>query len=254
MTRVAVTGATGRMGQEVIALAHERDDVELAFAVSRDPEDVAVDVMLDADEQLPALLAEHDPDVLVDFTVPESSVEYVSACAAAGVAVVVGTTGFSEEQYATLEIASESVPVLESSNFARGIQALLNVVDEAVSALPDYDIELVETHHNAKRDAPSGTANMILDRIDEQRDLNRVYGREGEAPRSEDEVGVLVRRAGNIRGEHEVLLAGNDEVVTLTHRAESRGVFAAGALDAAVWVAARDAGWYDFADVIGDSQ
>jgi 4-hydroxy-tetrahydrodipicolinate reductase len=254
MTRVAVTGATGRMGQEVIALARDRDDVELAFAVSRDPEDVAVDVTLDADENLPALLDEHEPDVLVDFTVPESSVEYVSACAEAGVPVVIGTTGFSDDQYAALEAASESVPVLESSNFARGIQALLNVVDEAVAALPDYDIELVETHHNAKRDAPSGTANMILDRIDEQRDLTRVYGREGDAPRAEDEVGVLVRRAGNIRGEHEVLLAGNDEVVTLTHRAESRGVFAAGALDAAVWVAPRDAGWYDFAAVIGDSQ
>ncbi|WP_276248123.1 MULTISPECIES: 4-hydroxy-tetrahydrodipicolinate reductase [unclassified Haladaptatus] len=254
MTRVAVTGATGRMGQEVITLARDRDDVDLAFAVSRDPEDVATDVTLESDGDLPALLAEHQPDVLVDFTVPEASVEYVRACAKAGVAVVVGTTGFADEQNAALDAASETIPLLESSNFARGIQALLNVVEEAVAALPDYDIELVETHHNGKRDAPSGTANMILDRIDEQRSLERVYGREGDAPRAADEVGVLVRRAGNIRGEHEVLLAGNDEVVTLTHRAESRGVFAAGALDAAVWVATRDAGRYDFANVIDDSQ
>jgi 4-hydroxy-tetrahydrodipicolinate reductase len=112
----------------------------------------------------------------------------------------------------------------------------------------------METHHTGKRDAPSGTAKTVLEAVAEHRDFETVYGREGVQPREEGEgeVGVLVRRAGNVRGEHEVMLADNDEVLTLTHRAEDRAVFAEGALDAAVWLADRDPGWYTFGDVIDD--
>ena len=120
----------------------------------------------------------------------------------------------------------------------------------ALEALPGYDVELLETHHNGKRDAPSGTAHTILEEVAEQRDFEPVYGREGVQPRTEGEVGVLVRRAGDIRGEHEVTLADNDEVLTIAHRAEDRGVFAAGAIDAAVWLAGREPGLYDFGEVV----
>ena len=138
---------------------------------------------------------------------------------------------------------------------SRGVQALLRAVESAVSDLPGYDVEVTETHHNRKRDAPSGTANTILETIEGVRggdESDRVYGRVGEAPRDEGEIGVHVRRAGDVRGEHEVLLAGNDEVVKLRHRAESRRVWAEGALDAAVWLAGKPPGWYDFADVLED--
>ena len=190
---------------------------------------------------------------LVDFTVPGSSVEYVAAAAEAGVPCVVGTTGFGEEGFSALREAAERVPVLRAANFARGVQALLRAVRASVSALPGYDIELTETHHNGKRDAPSGTALTVLDGIDDARggDPERVYGREGEQPREGGEVGVHVRRAGDVHGEHEVLLAGNDEVLTLTHRAESRDVFAAGALDAAEWLVVQTPGYYGFGDVLG---
>jgi len=253
--RVAVTGATGRMGGEVIRAAHERG-IEVALAVNRDPRDQEVaGVVVEPAADLAALLVERNPDVLVDFTGPESSVEYATACAEAGVPVVVGTTGFDSTDEAALDEVGERVPVLRAANFARGVQALLRAVESAVADLPGYDVEVTETHHNRKRDAPSGTANTLLSTIEAVRGddgSERVHGREGEAPRQAGEIGVHARRAGDIRGEHEVLLAGNDEVVKLRHRAESRRVFAEGALDAAVWLAGKPAGWYDFADVLED--
>lgn len=248
---VGVTGARGRMGEAVLEAAADREDCEVAFAVNRDPagETIAgVDVADAAD--FASLLADHDPDAVVDFTGPGSAVEYAAACAEAGVPFVTGTTGFSDAQQAALDDASAEIPLLKASNFARGVQALRLVLREAASALEEYDVELTETHHNGKRDAPSGTAKTLLSDLAEARDFEEVYGREGEHPRDESEVGVHVLRAGDIRGEHRVLFAGNDEVLTLSHRAEDRGVFAAGALDAAAWLADREAGRYEFADVI----
>ncbi|ELZ76540.1 4-hydroxy-tetrahydrodipicolinate reductase [Haloferax sp. Atlit-6N] len=248
---LGVTGATGRMGGEVLAAAADRDDLSVAFAVSRSPGDEVEGVAVEDAADFADLLASRDPDVVVDFTGPGSCIEYASACAEAGVGFVTGTTGLSEGGFDALRESASEVPVLYASNFSRGIAALRRAVREAVPALDGYDIELTETHHNAKRDAPSGTALTILDDIDEARgESPRVHGREGEAPRSEGEVGVHARRAGDIAGEHEVLLAGNHESLSLTHRAGSRGVFAAGALDAAAWLSDRDAGWYDFTEVL----
>jgi 4-hydroxy-tetrahydrodipicolinate reductase len=242
-----VIGATGRTGSEIVAEASGRGHDVTGVATSSD---TIEDVRVYPDEDLPELLA--DADVAIDFTVPSASREYAALAAESGVPYVVGTTGFDEGGLDALRTASESTPVLKASNFARGVQALLRVVEAGVEALPDYDVELTETHHNGKRDAPSGTAKTLLEVIDSARDdaLDRVHGREGEHEREDSEVGVHVRRAGNVRGEHEVLLADNDEVLTLTHRAESRRVFAAGAVDAAEWLLGREAGWYDFEDVL----
>ncbi|WP_115864996.1 4-hydroxy-tetrahydrodipicolinate reductase [Halorussus litoreus] len=257
--RVAITGATGQMGRAVLDAANGREDVTVAFAVARSA--ASGDRERDRDgksgvrpaSELDRLLAERDPEALVDFTGPESSVEYVATAAEAGVASVVGTTGFDDEGERALRESAERAPVLKASNFGRGIQALLSAVESAVADLPGYDVEVTETHHERKRDAPSGTAKTILESIEDARAENtteRVHGREGEAPRDPGEIGVHARRAGTITGEHEVLLAGNHEEIRLTHRAEDRGVFAEGALDAAVWLAGREPGWYDFADVV----
>jgi 4-hydroxy-tetrahydrodipicolinate reductase len=251
--RVVVTGATGRMGGEVMEAAADRGH-EVVAVTETAPMDVP-----GADETFAGSdlrVALENADALVDFTVPEASLEYVSTAAEAGVPCVVGTTGFGEEGTSRLREASERAPVLKAANFARGVQALLRAVGAAVEALPGYDVELTETHHNGKRDAPSGTALTILDEIDDARedDPERVYGREGDHLREPSEVGVHVRRAGDVRGEHEVLLAGNEEVLTLAHRAESRGVWAAGALDAAEWLVGRDPGYYGFADVLGGEE
>jgi len=250
--RIAVTGAGGRMGREVIEAAADREGVAVAVAVNRTATDPVAGVEVDAADRLGELLAAEDPDVLVDFTGPESAVAYAAACADAGVPMVTGTTGFEANQLDSLRAASESVPVLKASNFARGVAALRRAVREAAAALPGYDVELTETHHNGKRDAPSGTAKSILDDVaDVREDLDeRVHGREGDAPREAGEVGVHARRAGDVTGEHEVLVAGNRETLELTHRAGDRGVFAEGALDAAARLAGRDPGWYGFDDVL----
>lgn len=256
MTEIAVTGAAGRMGREVLAAATDREGIDVAFAVNRSSVDELISgVVIESSDNFAELLAEYEPDVVVDFTGPESARTYADACANHGVALVTGTTGFDDEGVDALRTASESVGVLKASNFSRGVAALRLAVQEATAALPDADIELTETHHNAKRDAPSGTAKTLLDDIEGVRDDlgDRVHGREGEAPRSDEEIGVHARRAGDIAGEHEVLVAGSNETLSLTHRAGDRSIFAEGALDAAEWLAGREAGWYDFFEVIDDA-
>ena len=250
--RVAVTGAGGRMGREVIEAARGREDVVVSAAVNRSPIDPVSGVEVRDADDLSAVLKAEAADVLVDFTGPDSAVAYAEACADAGVPMVTGTTGFKGSHVDSLRAASDAVPVLKASNFARGVAALRRAVREAAAALPGYDVELTETHHNGKRDAPSGTAKSILDDVEDVReDLDeRVHGREGDAPRDTGEIGVHARRAGDVTGEHEVLFAGNGEAVELTHHAGDRGVFAEGALDAAVWLGGRDPGWYDFGDVL----
>jgi 4-hydroxy-tetrahydrodipicolinate reductase len=243
------------MGRELLAIGRDRDDLEIVLAVSRSAEGDVQGVPVADAETLPRLLVENDVDVLVDFTAPGSSAEYVAACADADVAAVVGTTGFAEDEEATLHRASDSIPVLKASNFSRGIAALRRAVREAVGALPGFDVEVTETHHNGKRDAPSGTANTIVEDVDEVRgDQPRVHGREGDQPREAGEIGVHARRAGGIPGKHEVLLGGDHEYLSLSHAALDRGVFADGALDAAVWLHGRESGWYDFGAVIGDGE
>ncbi|MFB6080974.1 MAG: 4-hydroxy-tetrahydrodipicolinate reductase [Haloferacaceae archaeon] len=250
-TRLAVTGAGGHMGGEVLAAAAARDDVEVVVAVDRPGVDAPGGVAVEDEADLPALLADRGPDALVDFTVPEATRRYVDACADAGVAAVIGTTGLDDDRE-RIAAASDRVPVLVASNFSRGVAALRRAVREAVAALPGYDVEVTETHHNRKRDAPSGTAYTLLDDVDEARgtDARRVHGREGDQPREAGEVGIHAIRAGDVTGEHEVLLADNHELLRLSHRAESRGVFAAGALDAAAWIDGRPPGRYEFAEVL----
>ncbi|ELZ22724.1 dihydrodipicolinate reductase [Halosimplex carlsbadense 2-9-1] len=251
-TAIAVNGAAGRMGRTVIETASERDDVEVVVGFhATDAGDIGGVPVVESDGVASAL-AEHDVDAVVDFSTPEAALGIVDACIAADVALVVGTTGFDAEGFDALEAASDEIPVLKATNFSRGIQVLLRTVTEAVGALDGYDLELMETHHNDKVDAPSGTANTILETVQDERDVEPVYGREGHAPRDEDEIGVFARRAGDIRGEHELVLAGNDEVLSLSHRAEDRGVFAAGALDAAGWLVDRGDGWHEFDDVIDE--
>ncbi len=252
--RLLVTGAGGRMGREVIEAAAARETVTIVAAVNRTETDPIAGVTVADAARLPELLSTVDPDVLVDFTGPESATAYAESAAAADVAVVTGTTGFDADGIGRLREASESVPVMKAANFARGVAALRRAVREAIAAVPEYDIELTETHHNGKRDAPSGTAKTLIGDVEAVRDdlEDRVHGREGDAPREAGEIGVHARRAGDVTGEHEVLLAGNRETVELTHRAGDRGVFAEGALDAAAWLSDREAGWYEFDDVLDE--
>ncbi|NHX36344.1 MULTISPECIES: 4-hydroxy-tetrahydrodipicolinate reductase [Halolamina] len=255
-TRIVVTGASGRMGEELIDAAGDRSDVLIVAAVSRTPGSVTAEAAVGT--HLDATLADEDHvDAVVDFTAPEATAEYAAIAAEHGVAFVTGTTGLAGHEadpVTALDAASESVPVLHASNFSRGIATLRGAIREAAASLPGYDVEVTETHHDGKRDAPSGTALTLAEDIEAERsDLTeRQHGREGEQPREPEEIGVHARRAGDVTGEHEVLFAGNRETVSLSHRAGDRGVFAEGALDAAVAVADREPGRYEFADLLRD--
>ncbi|MFB6181236.1 MAG: 4-hydroxy-tetrahydrodipicolinate reductase, partial [Candidatus Nanohalobium sp.] len=203
------------------------------------------------DEKLQDLLEEREIDALIDFTVPEASMKYLEAAKKTSTPMVIGTTGFSESQEKEIKQAGEETSVLKASNFSPSINVMRELVKEAAGKLEDYDIEVTETHHNRKRDAPSGTANTFLDDIRDVRgDFEEVHGREGEAPRKEGEIGVHAKRAGDIKGTHEVLLAGDQEVLKIRHRSESRQVFSSGALKAAEWLKDRKSGYYGFSEVL----
>lgn len=244
--RVAVTGASGRMGGELLAAAADRD--LHVVAVTSSPESVAVP----AYDSLNAALDSEAVDCVVDFTAPAATAEYAGVCADFEVPLVTGTTGLDADEEAALDVAAESIPVLHAHNFSRGVAALRAAVREAARSLPGYDVEVTETHHNGKVDAPSGTAVTLVEDVEGAREdlTTRQHGREGESPRSPAEIGIHARRAGDVTGHHEVLFGGNRETLSLTHRAGDRGVFAEGALDAAAWLAGRDAGRYDFSEVL----
>jgi 4-hydroxy-tetrahydrodipicolinate reductase len=251
MIKVVVAGALGRMGTTLSRMIAESETLELVGGVDIRPgAQSGADVVESA--RLPAFLEEAHPDVLIDFTVAAAAVENIRVAAEHGVALVVGTTGFSDAQAAANRAAIDGwVPAVISSNYAIGVNVLWRLVREAAPLLAGYDIEVVEAHHRYKKDAPSGTAKTILAVLDEALgEREKVYGREGMAERG-NEIGVHAIRGGDIVGDHAVLFAGNYETVTLSHRAYDRAVFAKGALRAVEWVVGKPAGIHTFAEVLG---
>jgi 4-hydroxy-tetrahydrodipicolinate reductase len=251
MSKVVVAGALGRMGTMLSRMIHESDTLELVGGVDvRAGSQFGADIVESAD--LALLLEEQRPDVLIDFTVAEAAVGTIQVAADHGVALVVGTTGFTDEQAAANRAAIEGrVPAVISSNYAIGVNVLWQLVREAAPLLAEYDIEVIEAHHRYKKDAPSGTAKTILAILDEALGKReKVHGREGMAERG-GEIGVHAIRGGDIVGDHTVLFAGNFETVELSHRAYDRAVFAKGALRAAEWVVGQPAGVHAFAEVLG---
>jgi dihydrodipicolinate reductase len=248
--KIAVTGATGQMGLNVIEEARKRG-LEVPVAVDRQ-ETVEKNPDIQSDKKLEDLIEKHNVDAIIDFTTPEATLEYLHVASDTDTPIVIGTTGFNDRQKEALDEASDNVPVLKASNFSPAVNVLMELAQEASGKLEDYDIEITETHHNRKKDAPSGTAKEMLERVKETRkNTETVHGREGNSKRQEGEIGVHARRAGDIRGSHELLLAGNNEVLKISHRSESRKVFASGALDAAEWIKDRNPGMYEFEEVIG---
>ncbi len=209
--------------------------------------------------QLEQVLKETQPDVLIDFTIAQAAVENACKAASLGVDLVVGTTGISPEQHSQMKQAIEgNVAAVITPNFAVGVNLFWKLVADAAAALKgyDFDIEIIEAHHNQKKDAPSGTALATVEAIKKARGeagpsdaSDVVYGRKGIMPRGK-EIGVHAVRAGDIVGDHTVLLAGPGERLEIKHQAHSRTAFASGAVRAASWVAGRSPGIYSMADVL----
>jgi 4-hydroxy-tetrahydrodipicolinate reductase len=257
MMKVAVSGALGRMGALVIQELASSDDMKLVAGLDvieagrRLLDDVAVS---DA-RGMRDVLAQTRPDVLIDFTTAASSVENVCTAADMGVDLVVGTTGISDDQRARMkEAINGRVAAVISPNFSLGVNVFWKLLAVASQALKDYDIEVIEAHHNQKKDAPSGTALVAVEVLKNALgDVDVVYGRQGIRLRGK-EIGVHAIRAGDIAGDHTVLFAGPGERLEIRHQAHSRAAFARGAVRAARWVAKAKPGVYSMADVLDYEQ
>lgn len=253
MIKVAVTGACGRMGSLIAQNVLQEEDMELVAAF--DVRDVGSDVggvkVSDA-KDVGEMLTKKNPDVLVDFTTASGAVENAISAAEHGVNLVIGTTGFTPRQQAQMERAiDERVAAVISPNFSVGVNVFWKMIGEAAKHLENYDVEIIETHHRQKKDAPSGTATRAAKIIsDALGGKKMIYGREGLCPR-EDEIGVHAVRGGDIVGDHLVLFAGDGERMEIIHRAHSRQAFASGVLRAIRWVVNSKKGIHSMEDVLG---
>jgi len=265
MIRIAIHGAAGRMGHALIQSCVQTPQLTLAAAIER-PGSPAVGADAGTMAGLAPqgiLVTDHltavinDCDVLIDFTRPEPGLAALELCQRHGKRMVIGTTGFSAEQRATIEAASRDIPVMLAPNMSVGVNLCLKLLEIAAKVIGDStDIEIIEAHHRHKVDAPSGTAlrmgEVIAAALGRNLQECAVWGREGHTgerdPRS---IGFSVIRAGDIVGEHTVMFADEGERVEITHNASSRMTFAKGAMRAAVWLADRPAGLFDMQDVLG---
>lgn len=260
--KLALFGATGRMGLSIVRLAQAAGDIRIVGAVAaasdsmlgRDIGEVAgvgpVGVIVSADLASGLLGA----DVVIDFSVASATKPLFATAAKQGVAVVSGTTLLGEPELAALDQAAQVVPVVWAPNMSRGVEVLAEVVKHALARLgADFDVDIVEVHHRRKIDAPSGTALRLARAVTEARpDARLLSGREGQVgARTAEEVGVLAVRGGDVIGDHTVHLLGDGERLELTHRATSRDLFARGALAAARFTLGRPPGRYSIADVLG---
>ncbi len=264
MLKVVIAGCSGRMGHALLEAVFS--DAELVLHAAIDRAD-SVTIGRDAGEQFGKKtnvligsninLALQDADVLIDFTRPEASLTYLSACESTKVGMIIGTTGFSAEQKTIISNAAKNIPIVFAPNMSVGVTLLINLVQAAAKVLNDgYDIEIIEAHHRHKVDAPSGTALRLGEAAADAlgRDLKEcaIYGREGvTGERDANTIGFATVRGGDVVGDHTVLFAGIGERVELTHKASSRATFALGALRAGKFLADKNAGLFDMQDVLG---
>jgi 4-hydroxy-tetrahydrodipicolinate reductase len=253
VTRIAITGSLGRMGALIIQEASKVKDMLLVAGldVVGAGKTLPGGIIVQDASQLESALRESKADVLIDFTIAKAAVNNVCTAANLGIDLVVGTTGFSPEQHSQMRkaIVGHAAAVI-TPNFSLGMNIFWKLVADAATALKDYDIEIIEAHHNQKKDAPSGTALATIDAINRALgEKEIVYGRKGVTPRGK-EIGVHAVRGGDIAGDHTVLFAGPGERIEIKHQAHSRTAFASGAVRAAEWVVGKEPGIYSMADVL----
>ncbi|MDV0442187.1 4-hydroxy-tetrahydrodipicolinate reductase [Methanorbis furvi] len=249
MTKVMICGAMGRMGTTIAGMVVENPELELVGGVDVRSGTVLGKPVVDS-TSLASFIDEHKPDVMIDFTVAAATMVNAKIAAAKGVALVIGTTGFTPAEDAELLHAIKNVPVVKTTNFSVGVNIFWELVREAAKRLGDYDIEVIEAHHRHKKDAPSGTAKTILKVIEEEVGVrDEMYGRCGMTERK-NEIGVHVIRGGDVVGDHTVQFHQNYETIELTHRAYDRAVFARGAVRAAAWVPGKTPAVYTMKEVL----
>lgn len=262
MINAAVLGACGRMGSLIVESITRSSDMQLVAAFDignfgRDAGEFAhvgnLGIQISDVKDLESVLKKTQANVLIDFTAPSATVINAPIAARSGVNLIIGTTGLTPEQRAVIDdvIRENQVSAVISPNYSVGVNVFFKIISEAAKYLADYDIEIVEAHHNQKKDAPSGTALRAADVLSEALGgKDYIYGREGLAPRGK-EIAIHAVRAGDITGDHTVLFAGNSERIEIRHMAHSREIFVNGAVRAAKWICSQKPGIYSMDDVLG---
>ena len=249
MTDIVISGANGRMGRMIYSCITEREDCRVVGGIDIFTESYADFPIVSKPSELTV-----KPDVIIDFSNPALLDDLLSYSLTTGTPVVFATTGYSDEQIAKIKAAAEQVPVFFSWNMSMGINLLVELSKKAAAFLGDqFDIEIIEKHHNQKLDAPSGTALMLANGINEtfNNEKQYVYDRHSQRKKREKkEIGIHAVRGGTIAGEHTVMYAGTDEILEIRHTADSKKIFASGALKAAEFAADAQTGFYTMEDVL----
>ncbi|MBQ4363036.1 MAG: 4-hydroxy-tetrahydrodipicolinate reductase [Oscillospiraceae bacterium] len=252
MKKVVITGANGHMGKVIADIIEKRDDCEIIAGIDLNTKPNENFTVYKSFSEL-----SQKPDVIIDFSHPSVLDDLLAYCKANKVAAVIGTTGYTAEQKEQIKAAASDIPVFFTFNMSLGVNLLASLAQQAVKILGgQFDIEILEKHHNQKIDAPSGTALMLADAINAASDIEYeyVYDRHSVRKKREaQELGISAIRGGTIVGEHDIIFAGRDEVITLSHSAASKSVFAVGAVNAAVFVSGKPNGLYDMQALIAES-
>ncbi len=249
MIKFALSGANGKMGRVISGLVKDRTDCEVGWGIdlnnSANPDFPIYTNIFDIEEK---------PDVIIDYSHPSALPDILTFCKMRGTPLVVATTGYSDEEIAQIRAASEQIPIFFTFNMSLGINLLVDLARRATKILgSQFDVEIVEKHHNLKKDAPSGTAIMLAEAINSEMGGGQkyIYDRHNvRKAREQEEIGIHAIRGGTIVGEHDIIFAGHDEVITLSHSALSKEVFAVGSINAAIYLSSCDKGLYDMSDLL----
>ena len=246
MLRIIINGYSGSMGKVLTKCANEDSELEIVCGSSKDDLDVPFKTYHKMSE------VEELADVIIDFSHHSTIEDTLSYAIKNKTPLVIATTGFNDEELTKIKKASNIIPIFHSSNMSLGVNVLVKLVKEAAKSLNGFDIEIIEKHHNKKLDAPSGTAVMIANGVKEVLpDSEYIYGRHGRSDkRSSNEIGIHAIRGGTIVGEHTTIFAGHDEVVEIKHSAQSKDIFAKGAIAAAKFLVKQEAGYYNMNNML----
>ena len=246
MLKIIINGYSGSMGKVLTKCANEDCELEIVCGASKDDLDVPFKTYHKMSE------VEELADVIIDFSHHSTIDDTLSYAIKTKTPIVIATTGFNEEELEKIKKASNIIPIFHSSNMSLGVNVLVKLVKEAAKSLNGFDIEIIEKHHNKKLDAPSGTAVMIANGVKEVLpDSGYIYGRHGRSDkRSSNEIGIHAIRGGTIVGEHTTIFAGHDEVVEIKHSAQSKDIFAKGAIAAAKFLVKQEAGYYNMNNML----
>ena len=249
MTKIILSGSSGQMGGTLTQVISERNDCTIVAGISKNFSSTSNFPTCNSPNEINV-----DADVIIDFSNPALLDSLLNFAIHKKMPIVICTTGFTDEQITKIKDASKLIPIFFSGNTSIGINLLIELAKKAALVLgSNFDIEIIEKHHNKKIDAPSGTALMIANAINSvnNQNLSYVYERHSKRePRSNKEIGIHSIRGGTIVGEHDVIFAGKDEVLTLSHTSQSKGIFADGAINAAIFILSKPAGLYTMSDLL----